>query len=377
MHEKLGHTEALAKADDILQDVADFGGIDGVMQIMYPIGRHNITNIEVVYPDLGAVKNAELKVGDGKAIDIAEYMDVRITYMSTNDAGEEVEATKHIIIRRKGRGSIVHKMMSGGDYSVDNPPADILAATEIVGRVDVRDDDTEPTSKEIEQKDKADQRQLAKNFVEELAYVAELKASGVLSLRTTVKKGEIRQPIFVQGGSEFKQVVRDAFAAYKTEHGNDHPLINYVEYKEKDVPFEVAKFMCSFIVDTDRGKREVSFEKQFMTALERDEARTNEDTAHVAYKAGRDRTIPEGTLKEINKRISRLSNKSLDVNTNERPDGAEKITGAQFWSELQKREWYIPQDMRQRYEKLAEGKKLQRLGNTVLTTALENYEVAA
>ena len=371
MHEKLGHTEALDKAREILDDVADFGGIEGAMQLLYVIGEHGITNIEVVYPDANSAKDSEIKVGDGGSIDAAQYMDVRITYTDVSEAGETIEITKRIIIRRKGLGSLAHKMMSGGDYTVDNPPADTLAATEIVGYVDA-EDEKELSQKDIKRKEKKDRRQLARNFVEELSKIADLKESGKLSLRSTIKKGEVRQPIFVQGGAKFKQRIRDAFKEYEVDHGAPHPLVDFVEYKEKDTAFEVAKFMCEFIV----GDKKVALEKQFVTDLTRKKTRIDDRIAHVAYKAGSDQAVPENSYAEINKRMSRLNNKSLEVNDNPRPDGREKISGHQFWLELQYLRTYIPKDLRERYEKIKNGEEVRRFGNTVLATALEDYEIA-
>ena len=105
--------------------------------------------------------------------------------------------------------------------------------------------------------------------------------------------------------------------------------------------------------------------------------RIDDRIAHVAYKAGSDQAVPENSYAEINKRMSRLNNKSLEVNDNPRPDGREKISGHQFWLELQYLRTYIPKDLRERYEKIKNGEEVRRFGNTVLATALEDYEIAA
>jgi hypothetical protein len=141
------------------------------------------------------------------------------------------------------------------------------------------------------------------------------------------------------------------------------------------MPFEVAKFMCDFIVGEGDEKKKVSFEKQFVTDLMRKKSRTDDRVAHVAYKAGRDQTVPEGAYAEIGKRTSRMSKKSLEVNTNLRPDGREKITGEQFWTELRDRR--LPQDTWAKYDAIVSGERNRRIGNTVLANLRpEDYGIS-
>lgn len=146
--------------------------------------------------------------------------------------------------RIKSVGSLAKKMVGDLYGKSGDTPMDVIGLTAITENVD----------------------DLAARFRQVLDLVYQQEQSGGLDLKKPASKS---QPIYIQGSAEFKQRVREELT--------DHPLAGRVEIRDKEEPFQVAKFTC---VMNGEGDKSVNVEIQFLTEEDRKRARRG-DTAHA------------------------------------------------------------------------------------------------
>jgi len=221
--EKRGMQDAIDRAECEYKNAVGFGGPEQVLAQLF--GEGNCERRYNIEPIINGSNNK-----------LAKFCEVVV--------GVQPGGPMRFVGRIKSVGSLAKKMIGDLYGASKDMPMDVIGLTAITKDVD----------------------DLATRFRQVLDLVYQQEQSGGLELKKPASK---IQPIYIQGSAEFKQRIKDELA--------DHPLADRVEIKDKEEPFQVAKFTC--VMNGEDGKS-VNVEMQFLTEEDRKRARRG-NTAHA------------------------------------------------------------------------------------------------
>ena len=232
---------------------ARFGGPEKVMDMLY--GAENCTRTFSVEPSLGKHPNQ-----------LAKFCEFNV---------QRHTRPMRVIGRIKSVGSLAKKMVNKDYRDSGKIPMDIIGLTSI----------------------SSDVSELTISFRNALDRMYELEQSDRATLNRPASKSE---PIYVQGGADFKTAVMIGL--------HDHPLIHRVEMKREDEPFQVAKFTAAFVNEEGIS---ANVEMQFLTEEDRKKARLGV-TSHALRKTMKlrreqERPMSEKQQSKLERRLSKIA----------------------------------------------------------------------